>query len=177
MVNNRLSCHLAGLGFDAQVAHSFARRKKRGINTYISEVIKNFFSIKNYIFSIEIDGKKLNEEAFCICITNSNQFGNNFKIAPKASISDGLLDVVIFRKSVKVTALISLAKQVFSGKIKSVHSKNLDNKKVLYFQTKELFLTNDHKAPLHIDGDPFDTEKKFHIKILPGAYRLLQPGN
>ena len=40
-------------------------------------------------------------EAFLICIANSNQFGNNFKVAPKASICDGLLDIVIVKKSSK----------------------------------------------------------------------------
>jgi hypothetical protein len=30
-------------------------------------------------------------------------------------------------------------------------------------------------APLHIDGDPAATNKKFAIRILPGAFKLLQP--
>ncbi|MEO6683998.1 MAG: YegS/Rv2252/BmrU family lipid kinase [Ginsengibacter sp.] len=176
MINNHLSCHLSGFGFDAQVAHDFARKKKRGLKMYIMQVAKNFFATKNYLFEINIEGKHLAEEALCVCISNSNQFGNNFKIAPKASICDGLLDVIIFKKSTKSLTLLSLAKQIFSGEIDRISEENLDKKRVLYFQTSELTINNPQKAPLHIDGDPAESAKEFSIKILPAAYKLLQPG-
>lgn len=174
-INDQFSCHLNGLGFDAQVAHDFSRKKKRGLKTYILQFAKNFMHIQNYFFELEMEGKSFKEEAVCICITNSNQFGNNFKIAPKASICDGLMDVVIFRKTAKTRTIISVANQIFTGKISRVKEKNLDKKKVLYFQTKEIKILNPDMAPLHIDGDPMEAQKEFTIKILPGAYKLLQP--
>lgn len=174
MINNQLSCHLSGLGFDAQVAHDFARQKKRGLKTYITQFTRNFFDIKNYYFEIDIEGKFLKEEALCICITNSNQFGNNFKIAPKASISDGLMDVIIFRKSAKIRTVITLARQIFNGKISRLREKNLEKKMVLYFQTPKITIRNLQAAPFHIDGDPAETKKEFIIEILPGAFKLLQ---
>lgn len=174
LINDQFSCHLSGLGFDAQVAHDFARKKKRGLKTYVVQVARNFFSIKSYHFEIETEGKRFKEEAICICITNSNQFGNNFKIAPKASICDGLMDVIIFRKTAKTKTIISIARQIFSGKISRLSEKNIQKKKVLYFQTKELKIYNPQKAPFHIDGDPAETEKEFSIEILPGAFKLLQ---
>ncbi len=174
MINNQLSCHLSGLGFDARVAHDFARQKKRGLKTYITQVAKNFFDTKNYHFEIDIGGKLLKEEAMCICITNSNQFGNNFKIAPQASISDGLMDVIIFRKAAKIRTIISLTCQIFSGKISRIKEKSLDKQKVLYFQTTKIAIQNPEGAPFHIDGDPAETEREFFIEILPGAFQLLQ---
>jgi YegS/Rv2252/BmrU family lipid kinase len=174
LVNNQVSCHLSGLGFDAQVAHDFALEKKRGLKTYIHQVAKNFLTIKNYSFKIEMEENSFTENAICICISNSNQFGNNFKIAPKASISDGLMDVVIFRKTAKIKTIISLIRQIFSGKINRLSEKNIKKKKILYFQTKELKIYNQQNAPFHIDGDPAQTEKEFSIKILPEAFKLLQ---
>ncbi len=174
MINNRLSCHLSGLGFDAQVAHDFARQKRRGLRTYITQVARNFFTIKNYLFEVDIEGRLFKEEAFCICVTNSNQFGNNFKIAPQASISDGLMDVIIFRKAAKMRTVISIARQIFSGKISRIKEKNLEKQKVLYFQTSKINVKNPQRAPFHIDGDPAETEEDFVIEILPGAFKLLQ---
>ena len=174
IINNQLSCHLSGLGFDAQVAHDFARQKKRGLKTYIAQFARNFFDIKNYLFEIDINGKLFKEEALFVCITNSNQFGNNFKIAPKASISDGLMDVIIFRKDLKIKTVMALARQIFTGKISRLSEKNIKNKKVLYFQTNKINILNPQSAPFHIDGDPAETKKEFIIKMLPGAYRLLQ---
>lgn len=174
IINRQLTCHLSGLGFDAKVAHDFARQKKRGLQTYLTQVARNFFSIKNYHFEIEIDGKIFKEKAICVCVANSNQFGNNFKIAPKASISDGLMDVVIFRKDLKIWTLMALARQVFTGKTSRLREKNLEKKKVLYFHTTKINIQNPDNAPFHIDGDPAETKKEFVIEILPGAFKLLQ---
>ena len=107
-------------------------------------------------------------------MTNSNQFGNNFKIAPKASICDGFMDVIIFRKTAKTRTIISLARQIFLGKISRLGTINMKKKKVVYFQTKELKIHNPQEAPFHIDGDPAETHKDFIIKIVPGAFKLLQ---
>lgn len=175
LINNRLSCQLSGLGFDAQVAYDFSRQKKRGLNTYIKQAFKNFLSAKTWHFEIEIEGRIFNVEAFCVCVANSNQFGNNFKIAPKASLSDGLLDVIILKKTSKPIALLELVKQVLSGKIKSIKEKGLHKKNVLYFQTNQLKIKNSSRAPLHIDGEPTPTSTEFSIEVLPSAYRLIQP--
>jgi diacylglycerol kinase family enzyme len=71
-----------------------------------------------YQFSIESNGLEFSTEAFFISIANSNQFGNNFTIAPKALLSDGLLDIVIVKKSARPLLLYNLVKQIFAGKLK-----------------------------------------------------------
>jgi diacylglycerol kinase family enzyme len=43
-INDQFACMLCGLGFDAQIAHDFAQQPKRGLSTYVKEVIRNFFS-------------------------------------------------------------------------------------------------------------------------------------
>ncbi|MCB0710112.1 MAG: NAD(+)/NADH kinase, partial [Chitinophagaceae bacterium] len=88
-INKKFSCMLCGLGFDAQVAHDFAQQQKRGLATYVQQSAKNFFRAKPYPFELNIDGKIFDTEAFFISIANSNQFGNNFTIAPRASLHDG----------------------------------------------------------------------------------------
>ena len=42
-INEKFSCMLCGIGFDAQVAHDFAKHKKRGLQTYIKISVINFF--------------------------------------------------------------------------------------------------------------------------------------
>lgn len=175
LINNKLSTHVCGLGFDAKVAHDFANQKKRGLNSYTKLSIKNFLSAKAFHFIIETEERRFNEDAFLICIANSNQFGNNFKIAPKASICDGLLDIVIVKKSIKLQTVWSFINQVLSGKIKSIHAKDFHKKNILYFQTKKIKIENPKLALLHIDGDPAETSKEFSIEILPAAYKLIHP--
>ncbi|MBW7893262.1 MAG: acylglycerol kinase family protein [Chitinophagaceae bacterium] len=35
IINEKFSCMLSGIGFDAQVAHDFARQERRGLATYV----------------------------------------------------------------------------------------------------------------------------------------------
>ncbi len=175
LINNKLSCHVCGLGFDALVAHEFSKQKTRGLSSYTKQAIKNFFSAKTYSFVIESDGEVFNLEAFLICIANSNQFGNNLKIAPKASLTDGLLDIVVLKKTSKPVIVFSFVKQILFGKIKSINAKDFHKKNILYFQTNKIKIKNPQLALLHIDGDPVATSKEFSIEILPSAYRLIQP--
>jgi diacylglycerol kinase (ATP) len=174
-INEHFACMLCGLGFDAKVAYDFAHQSKRGLATYVNQVVKNFFSARTYSFEINIKEKTFPAEAFFISIANSNQFGNNFTIAPKASISDGLLDIVIVTKQSKLSLILQTLKQVW-GKNKVVPVSLANGKKeVIYFQTEALAIKNLSGAPLHIDGDPAETPEKIRISINKKCFRLLQP--
>jgi diacylglycerol kinase (ATP) len=173
-INNRFSCMLCGLGFDAAVAHEFARQKKRGLLTYVKLTLKHFFSAKPFPFVLHIKGMVISTEAFFISIANSNQFGNNVTIAPRASISDGLLDIVVVKKMSKMKLLYSLAHQIKLGQITNTEKK-FHHRDIFYFQTKQLQIDNLSEAPLHIDGDPSGTCSRFEISIVEKAFKLLQP--
>jgi diacylglycerol kinase (ATP) len=172
-INDRFSCMLTGIGFDAKVAHEFANQPKRGLKTYAVLVGKNFFSAKSYPFTIESNGLKFSTEAYFISIANSNQFGNNVTIAPKALLSDGLLDVVIVKKTAKPLLLYNLIKQIFAGKLEKMETSL--KLPVIYFQAKQVSIENTSLAPIHIDGDPSETYEKLKIKIVPKCFKLIQP--
>lgn len=172
-VNEQFSCMLCGLGFDAKVAHEFAQQPKRGLGTYVSLVSKNFFSAVPYNFKVKSNGISFSTEAFFISIANSNQFGNNFTIAPRALLSDGLLDIVIVKKIAKPLLLVNIMKQVLAGRIKKVE--NSLEQPVIYFQTRELVIENTDEAPMHIDGDPADTPLEVKIKVMQNCFRLISP--
>ena len=171
-INNDFSCHLIGVGFDAEVAHQFAVHPSRGGSTYVKLVVKNFLKAKPFPFQIKIDDKIINTKAFFVCVANSNQFGNKIKIAPKASLSDGLLDVVFINKTNKLNVLIKAIKQLMVGKVNVV-----DDKKriVQYYQTKKISFTNPANAPFHVDGEPYNTSNNFDIEIIEKALLLLMP--
>lgn len=174
-INGEFCCMLCGMGFDAQVAHDFAAREKRGLSAYISDTLKNFMIAPSYPFDITIKGKTFSTEAFFISISNSNQFGNNVKIAPKASLSDGLLDIVVVKKMSRMKMVWAILKQIQSGQPGLHEEMNFHEREISYFQAEKLIIHNPSLAPFHIDGEPVPTDKKFEIEILPGAFKLLQP--
>lgn len=175
LINNEVSAHVCGLGFDAKVAHDFAGSQKRGLQSYTKIALRNYGSAKTYPFAVEVEGERIEVEAFLICIANSNQFGNNFKVAPKASVCDGLLDIVIVKKSWKPKVVLSFIEQILAGKAQSFQSIKFKPKNILYFQAKKLKIENPKLASFHIDGDPAETSNLFSIEILPAAYKLIHP--
>ena len=172
-INENFSCMLCGLGFDAQVAHDFAKQRTRGLKTYVKQSARNFIKATPHSFILEVNGTTLNTEAFFISIANSNQFGNNFTIAPKASLQDGLLDIVVVNKMSKLRMLWSVLKQIRLGQVRMYEDKKYHHNEIHYFQTKALTIYNSNNAPLHIDGDPAGTADKFEIRIIENAFRLL----
>ncbi len=172
LINDHFSCMLSGIGFDAQVAHEFDKAKKRGLKKYIQLTLKNLQRIKTYSFVIKAKEADLKLKAYFISIANSNQFGNQFTIAPKASLQDGLLDIVTVEKTNIFFVLMRILWHIRFGKFTSDFTKR---RGITYFQTAELTITNTDNAPLHIDGDGKPTASSFHIKVLPAAYSLLMP--
>ena len=174
-VNDRFACMLAGLGFDAKVAHEFADHPKRGLMTYAQLTLKNFFSIHPFRFELRFEKRKIDTDAFFISIANSNQFGNNFTIAPKASLTDGLLDIVIVTAQNKVSFLLQTLKQMAGWNVMEASSVITKKRGVIYFQTDKIEIINHSQAPLHIDGDPVEIPDKLSIEIKKKCFRLIQP--
>lgn len=174
-INDNFSCMLCGIGMDARIAQDFANDSKRGLSTYIKQSIKNFVSSNTFNFTIKINGNNFNTDAFFISIANSNQFGNNFTIAPKAILHDGLLDVIVVQKMHKAKLIWAIGKQMKFGKISEIGELDTTQNTILYFQTDKLTIINHDGAPLHIDGDPAVSASQFKIKILPKALRFFYP--
>jgi YegS/Rv2252/BmrU family lipid kinase len=174
-INGTFACMLCGLGLDAQVAHDFANDPNRGLSTYIKKSVHRFFTAKAYPFTILLGDEILQTEALFISIANSNQFGNNFTVAPRASLTDGLLDVVVVAKQTKLNLLWQTFRQV--GGHNKLHVGKLAGAKasVLYFQTDALQIKNIGGAPLHIDGDAVQTAEALDVKILKKCFRLIYP--
>jgi YegS/Rv2252/BmrU family lipid kinase len=174
-VNRQFACMLCGLGFDAKVAHDFAREPTRGLGTYIKQVLQNLFTASIYSFDLQLKNIRFETQAYFISIANSNQFGNNFTIAPKASITDGLLDVVIVTNQNKLNFVLQTLKQV-AGWNRLQSELFVERRQgVIYFQTDQLSITNNNEAPMHIDGDPVESSVQLKIRMKKKCFRLIQP--
>ena len=173
MVNSHYSCMLSGVGFDAQVAHDFATKATRGLLTYTQQSIINFFKAQPYQFEIMMGDVSFFSDAFFISVANSNQFGNNFTIAPKASLSDGLLDIVIVQKMNKAKLPFAVLQQMRGNNKLQNLVEDVSKKNILYFQTPSIAIKNPKLAPLHIDGEPHTTDEVLNISIIKDCFRLI----
>ncbi len=173
LINNKFACMLSGLGFDAAVAHNFAKQKSRGLITYTKQSIYQFLKAKPYPFEITIDDFSFFVDAYFISVANSNQFGNHFTIAPKARLNDGLLDIVIVQKMSKLRLPFALIQQIRGkNKLQSI-VQQLKTNNIIYLQNASISIQNKQLAPMHIDGEVASTSEKLHFQIVKDCFRLL----
>lgn len=173
-INNKFSCMMCGFGNDAEIAHEFALTKVRGLKTYLRLSAKKYFNLKPYRFTIRSGNSIVDTKAFFITVSNSNQFGNYVTIAPRASLNDGLLDIVVVKKMNRLLLPFALAHQIAVGnKISKISESRRDP--IIYLQCSELTISNPDNAPIHIDGEPQPPSSEIIIEIIPNAFRLLQP--
>ena len=165
LANGKLFVSTCGTGFDAVIADHFAGSNKRGFATYLQNILHEVFSYTPQTYHIVGDGLDVTHKAFLITFANANQWGYEALIAPKASIQDGKMDIMLM-SSHAILGSASLALRLFAGSIDDSHFMNT-------LRAKEVTLERESAAPFHIDGDPVEMEKDIHIKIVPDGLRVL----
>ena len=165
LANGRLFVSTCGTGFDALVADNFAGSNKRGFMTYLQSVLKEAFSYQPQTYHIVGDGLDVTHKAFLITFANANQWGYEALIAPKASVQDGKMDIMMM-SSHALLGSASLALRLFAGSIDDSHFMDT-------IRAKDVTLERESAAPFHIDGDPVEMEKDIHIKIVADGLRVL----
>ena len=167
MVNEVFFASIAGIGFDARVARQFAKSKHRGFITYARIVLKEYFTYKPGKYTLKLDGKELKTRAFFISFANSNQFGYNTRIAPNASLTDGMIDVCIVRKP-PLFAIPLLAHLVFRKRVD--RSKYMDLRRAA-----EIIIKRKKGKTVNVDGEPVKMQKELNISIRPASLNVLVP--
>ena len=180
-VNGNFACELTGLGFDGAVAHAYAQSATRGLNTYIRHAIKQFRSAPSYKFMVHVLGQAVSLDAYMITVANANQFGNKVTIAPYASLSDGLLDVVIVKKQHKLPLLWRAYRQL-SGQNQPLRGEDIitslsdkrNQQDIHYWQVSAIEIENLDGAMIHVDGEATSRVEKAKIEIAPSVFRLIR---
>jgi YegS/Rv2252/BmrU family lipid kinase len=153
-----------GIGFDAVVADRFARAGTRGIETYIREAMKAFISYKPQPYEIDVDGEILSETAFVVAVANSNQYGNDARIAPNASLRDGLLDVCVLRNA-RIIDAPDIIQRLFRG---TLH----DCSYLLNRKGRRVVIRRAEEESAHIDGEPLSMPRELVVLIHPASLNV-----
>lgn len=106
-VNGTYFFNNTGFGFDADVIKNYETLERRTLSCYIKASITSFRAFsKNKESIIKINETTAVVNPFLIFISNSNELGYKMSLTPKASLQDGLLDVVIVPKIGKLKMLL-----------------------------------------------------------------------
>jgi diacylglycerol kinase (ATP) len=166
LINNKLSLNVSGIGFDGHIANLFANKKIRGLFGYVRLTLRELFNFNEFEAAVTIDGKTSFKKAFIIAVANSSQYGNNIKIAPLASVCDGLLDISIMKK-------VPLHNLTFIYSLLTGSLKNSTSCEIL--KTREVHIKTSSPVPYHIDGEPCGDNDTFLIQLKEASLAVLVP--
>jgi YegS/Rv2252/BmrU family lipid kinase len=166
-VNGMPFVGLMGIGFDATVAARFAASEVRGLRTYVREGLFAFKAFVHQEYAITIDGETTREPAFVITVANSSQYGNNARIAPLASLQDGLLDIVTIANASLLAAPMLLVR-LFAGNLQQ-------SRGVKMRQASRVVIERATEGEAHLDGEPVVLPARLDVQIVPMSLRVIVP--
>ena len=169
VANGEAFVGVMGLGFDALIAERFASSRVRGLGAYVHEGLSAFTSRRAEGYELAHGGTTERVEAVIVAVANSAQYGNEARIAPRASLADGLLDVVIVRET-SLLAVPMLLLRLFRGTIDRAPG-------VTTFQTEALTIRRERPGAAHLDGEPVSLPSELEVRVRPRSLRLLVPAS
>ncbi len=154
-----------GVGFDAFISMKFAQSGKRGLSTYFENTVREGLRYEPETYEIENEDGTMKHKAFLITCANASQYGNNVYIAPKASLSDGLMDVIIM-EPVGVFDAPSISFQLLNGTIDQ-------NNHIKTFKSKKVRIHRNAPGVIHYDGDPIMAEADLEVEIIEKGLKVI----
>ncbi len=165
--NQSLFLNGVGIGFDGAIAQNTSSNKKSILPTslkYYIAILKQIFSYKEFDYYNALNKKS--RKGFIVAIANGNSYGGGFKIAPKALLDDGLLDVV------EIGEVSPMNRPFYIPKVEKGKHLNLSFVRHHQIQQIEIISTSKLKLPAHADGEFFEATQ-FKIEVLPAALPVM----
>lgn len=157
----RIFLNAAEMGVGAEIIDRSkkvrSRVKSRLVST-VAAIISTVPAYESNFCDLFIDGRKKSINMTMGVVANGKFLGGGFMAAPEASVSDGLLDLLILKDSGSLKMLDELVN------IKTGNYAGEDN--ILYAKAKKVLIkSKERKVTVTIDGEP--------VGILPAAFQML----
>jgi YegS/Rv2252/BmrU family lipid kinase len=166
-VNGRPFFNAMGFGFDADVSRRFNQLTRRGLPAYARTGLAAFLARRTETVIIRGGGHRAPTDILLVAIANSDQYGNNARIAAGARVDDGLLDLVAIRP-VNLLGVAPLVARLFAGRLDS-------SPRVIRLRDAQFVIERPAAGPIHTDGETHETGATLTIGVLPRSLRLLVP--
>ena len=175
-VNERYFCSVAGVGLDAAVAERANRlprwlRAHGGYALTLPAALAGF--APPHVTVTEIDentpdapAERYSAPALLAAFANAPAYGGGMRIAPRAAMDDGKLDICIVGKLSKLK-LLSLFPTVYLGR-------HLQIEQVKYFQAKSLCVQTRDAMRVYADGE-YVCSTPIQVRAAPGIFRVIVP--
>lgn len=166
-INDEIFFCTAGLGFEAVIGNRFNAAGSRGLMTYMEQCAKEYVKYIRESYKITINNKVYETKAFLITFANCAQWGNNVYIAPDANISDGLIDMVVWKRA----PLIFMPMLTAGLMLKTIqYSEFIES-----FRSKEIKIERSTIGLIQFDGESRVMSREIVVSVMEGALNVLVP--
>ena len=165
-VNQRYFLNVSSGGLGAEATEEASDRSKRvlGSVAYFVTGVRKFAALRPSSGRFLSDGEAVFEGEFLFfAVGNGGRTGGGNWITPRASLTDGLLDVCIV-EGVSHGDFLRLLPEIRTGD-------HLQNPHVTYTQLREITIEPIGQLSVNVDGEPVE-EKVLRYSLLPSALRL-----
>ena len=145
--NDNYFINIAGGGKLTELTYDVPSRLKTmlGQLAYYLKGIEMLPSLRPTHVRIEYDGKLIEEDIMLFLVSNTNSVGGFEKLAPAASMSDGMFDMLILKK-MNLAEFIRVASLALRGE-------HLTDPKIIYTKASRVKVSTKEKMQLNIDGE------------------------
>ena len=171
-------CCVAGVGIDAAVAARANRMPRwlRANGGYALSVVPAIFTFAPFPMKIQIRSgdhavdewtARCDQSTLIAAFANTPLYGGGMKVAPRARIDDGLLDVCLVG-AMRPWRLFRLFPTVYSGK-------HLEVREVEYFQASGVRVETEHPMDVYADGE-YVGRTPIEVTVQRAALNVIVPG-
>lgn len=165
VINDKyISVNAAGVGFDAYIARLMKAAKTRGFAAYTNLILREYASYKNNTYCLTIDGRTIERSAWFIAVANGRQFGYNLSVAPKANLSDGLIDISIIDK-IPLDHILITVPMAFMNLLD--HSQHVET-----FRANDILIEGNVHKWVNIDGEGENLGNTLHFVNHPNSVKI-----
>ena len=142
----KYSNNMIGWGLVTDVGNQAEHFRWLGTNRYTILSVVEVLRHKSRPATLIMDDKKIEDEFIFIIACNSIHVGKGMKMAPKARLDDGLIDLIVIRSGVSRTRLLQVLPKLFDGS-------HINEPELEYYQTSQFSLIPETDEILNIDGE------------------------
>lgn len=167
-VNERYFASIAGVGFDAEVAHKVNTWPKwiGGTTVYLAAILRMLATFSPVPATVTLDGQAHAVPMFLLAAANSPWYAGGMYMAPPARLDDGMLEVILAGDLTKLETLRVLPK-VFSGE-------HLKHPKVSHTSAREIRVESEIPLWIHADGETVGRAPAV-FRVIPRALDVIVP--
>jgi diacylglycerol kinase (ATP) len=158
--------NVAGAGFDSEVNRVANQRLGWAGNRprYVGAVLAQLAVGRTARFRLVLDGRAQEVTGWLVAVANGPSYGGGMRVAPQASLADGLLDVVVIGGVGKLEFLRTFPK-VFAGR-------HVEHPAVTIHRAARVELDADRPLAVYADGEPAGTLPAT-FEVRPAALTVL----